>query len=211
LTIGGVATGSATDGGAGVTAWGTLTDGGGAGIVSAPTGSSSDAMPGEERFERDRGRDIHRIVRDDFFERGERFGRGREGATRIELERAGKPIAQRRRDRLLFAEGRSLPRLVEQRAKPVRELFGLDGTPEHQRERDEADAGDVRTMIEPRQPGTGRQRNPEILPETVATELQLLHRSGQHMLHNHQPRVWRDDEAFGRDEPVRNLARVLVE
>ena len=66
-------------------------------------------------------------------------------------------------------------------------------------------------MIEARQPGARRHRDPELLPQPLAAELQLLDRRGDDVLDDHQPRVRRHDQPLGRDQAVRDVARVLVQ
>jgi hypothetical protein len=66
-------------------------------------------------------------------------------------------------------------------------------------------------MIESRQPGTRRHRNPEFLPQPLAAELQLLDRRGDHVLDDHQARVRGDDQPLGRNQAMRHVARVLVQ
>ena len=82
---------------------------------------------------------------------------------------------------------------------------------EDERERDEPDAGDVGAMIEARQPGARRHRDAELLPQPIAAELQLLDGGAEHVLDDDQARVRRDDQPFGRDQAVRDVARVLVQ
>ena len=94
----------------------------------------------------------------------------------------------------------------------MREFFGGERPPEDERQRGDADAVDVgsdgRTA---HGPGRGRHRDAELLPQPLAAELQLLDRRSEHVLDDHQPRVRRDDEALGRDQSVRGVARVLVQ
>ena len=66
-------------------------------------------------------------------------------------------------------------------------------------------------MIEARQPGARRHGDAELLPQAIAAELQLFDRRAKHMLDDDQPRVRRDDQTFGRDQAVRDVARVLVQ
>ena len=66
-------------------------------------------------------------------------------------------------------------------------------------------------MIEARQPGARRHGDAEVLPQPIAAELQLLDRGAEHVLDDDEPRVRRHDEPFGRQEAVRDVARVLVE
>ena len=65
-------------------------------------------------------------------------------------------------------------------------------------------------MIEARHAGARRQRDAELLPQTLARELELLDRRAEHVLDDHQPRVRRDDQPLRRDQAVSDLARVLV-
>ena len=83
--------------------------------------------------------------------------------------------------------------------------------PEDQRQRHEPHAGHVGAMIEARQPGARRHRDAELLPEPIAAELQLLDRGAEHVLDDHEPRVRGDDQPLGRDQAVRDVARVLVQ
>ncbi len=66
-------------------------------------------------------------------------------------------------------------------------------------------------MIEARQTGARRHRDPELLPEAVAAELQLLDGRRHHVFDDHQARVRRHHEPFWRNETVRDVARVLVQ
>ena len=93
----------------------------------------------------------------------------------------------------------------------MRKLFGTQRAAEDERQRDETQAGHVRAMIEPRHPGARRHRDPELLPQPIAAELQLIDRSGKHVLHDHQSCVRGDNQALGRDQAVSYLARVLVQ
>ena len=113
--------------------------------------------------------------------------------------------------RLLFAERRPFTSVVQQLPELIRELVGFERTAEHQRERDESDARDIRTVIESWQARAGRHRDSEFLPEPIAAELKLLDRGRQHVLDDHEPRVRRDDQALRRDQTVRDFARVLVQ
>ena len=89
-------------------------------------------------------------------------------------------------------------------------LVGTQRAADDQGERHETHAGHVGAMIEPRQPGARRHRDPELLPETLARELELLDRGAEHVLDDHEPCVRRDDQALRRDQAVRDLAGVLV-
>jgi len=72
----------------------------------------------------------------------------------------------------------------------MRVLVGPERTTQHQRERHEPDAGDVPTMIRIAATPRSRHRHPELLPESIASKLQLLDRRAEH--------VFGDDErAFG--------------
>ena len=82
---------------------------------------------------------------------------------------------------------------------------------QHERERDQPDTGDVGAMIEARHARARRHRDPELLPEPLAAELQLLDRGREHVLDDHQARVRRHHEPLGCDQAVRDLARVLVQ
>ena len=93
----------------------------------------------------------------------------------------------------------------------MRHLVLGDGTAQHQRQRGDADAVDVGAMVEPGHAGRRRNRDPELLPQAFAGELQLLDARSEHVLHDHQPRVRRDHQALGRDQSVRGVARVLVQ
>ena len=93
----------------------------------------------------------------------------------------------------------------------MRILLGSERPAEDQRQRHQADGGDVGALIEARQAGGARQRDPEILPEPLPCEAQLFDRGAQHVLDDHQPRVRRDDQAFRRDQAVGDVAGVLVQ
>ena len=82
---------------------------------------------------------------------------------------------------------------------------------EDERERDHADAGHVGAMIEARQAGARRHRDAELLPQPIAAELQLLDGGRHDVLDDHQARMRGDDHALGRDQSVRDFARVLVQ
>ena len=90
-------------------------------------------------------------------------------------------------------------------------LCWVERPSQDERERDEPNAGDVRPVIEARQPGARRHRNPELLPEPFAAELQLFDRGREHVLHDHQSRVRRHHEPLGRNQAVRDFAGVLVQ
>ena len=192
----------------------------GAGVNAAGCGAGNEIVgqfeqrgdiPREERLERHRRRDVHRIVGDDLLERRQRLGRRGKGPARVELQRARQPVAERLRQRLLLAKRGALTRFVEERWQVVREFRRMERPAQHERERDEAHAGDVRAMIEARQARARRHRDPEFLPEPVAAELQLLDRGRQHVLDDHQARVRRHHQPLGRNQAVRDLARVLVQ
>ena len=116
-----------------------------------------------------------------------------------------------RRERLFLAERRTLAGLVQQGGNAVGELVGLERAAEDERERDEAHPGHVGAMIEAREAGARRHGDAEILPQPIAAELQLLDGGAQHVLGDHEPRVRRHDETFGRQEAVRDVAGVLVQ
>ena len=82
---------------------------------------------------------------------------------------------------------------------------------EDERERDHADASHVGAMIEARQAGARRHRDAELLPQPIAAELQLFDGRRHHVLDDHQARMRGDDHALGRDQSVRDFARVLVQ
>ena len=169
------------------------------------------AVARQERLERHRCGDVHRIVGDQLLERRHGFGRRCERAADVHLEGARQPRAQRRRQRLFLAERRALARFVQQRGNAMGELVGLERTAQDQRQRDEAHPGHVRAMIEARQAGARRHGDPEILPQPIAAELQLLDRGAQHVLGDDEPRVRCHDEPLGRQQAVRDVARVLVQ
>ena len=102
----------------------------------------------QEGLEGNRRRDVHRIVCDELFERGQGFGRRRERPADVELHRPGEPVAKRLREWLLLAERGSLARFVQQMRQAMREFIGAERAAEQQRQRHEAHAGDIRAMIE---------------------------------------------------------------
>ena len=168
-------------------------------------------VAGEKRLERHWRRDIHRIVGDDLLERRERLGRRGECPARIELQRARQPVAQGLRERLLFTERSALARFVQQRRQVIGELGRMERPPQHERERNQPDTGDVGAMVEARHARARRHRDAELLPEPLAAELQLFDGGGEDVLDDDQPRVRRDDQTLGRDQTVRDFARVLVQ
>ena len=92
----------------------------------------------------------------------------------------------------------------------MRVLVGAQRSTENEGKRHETDGGDVRTMIESRCAGARRQRDAQVLPQTLAVVLQLLDGGAQHVLRNHQPRVGRDDQTFGRQQAVRDVTGIFV-
>jgi hypothetical protein len=167
-------------------------------------------VPREERLQRNRRRHVHRVFRDQLLERRQRLGRGRKRAAGVELQRARQPVTQRRRQRLLFAERSTFTRLIEEVRQPVRKLFDGQRPAEEQRQRDQPHAGDVRPVIEPRRAGARRHRDPELIPQALARELELLDRGGDDVLDDDEPRMRGHDQALGRDQAVRDVARILV-
>ena len=93
----------------------------------------------------------------------------------------------------------------------MRILVAAQRPSEDERKRDEAHAGDVRAMIEPRRAGALRQRDAEFLPQLLAGVLELLDGGAEHVLGDHEPRVRRHDQALRPDQAVRDVARVLVQ
>ena len=93
----------------------------------------------------------------------------------------------------------------------MRVLVGAKRPAQNQRERDQPHAGDVGAMIEARQTGARRHRDAELLPQSIAAELQLLDRRAEHVLDDDEAGVRRDDQPLGRDQSVRDIARVLVQ
>ena len=118
---------------------------------------------------------------------------------------------KRRRQRLLVAHRRLRAGVVEQPGHAMRVFVGAQRSAEDERQRHETDGGDVGAMIESRRAGARRQRDAQVLPQTLAVVLQLLDRRSQHVLGNHQPRVRRDDQTLGRDQAMRDVAGILVQ
>ena len=92
----------------------------------------------------------------------------------------------------------------------MRILVGTKRPADDEGQRHQPDAGHVGAMIEAQHAGAGRQRDAELLPQTLARELELLDRRAEHVLDDHQTRVRRHDQPLRRDQAVRDLARVLV-
>ena len=66
-------------------------------------------------------------------------------------------------------------------------------------------------MIEPGDAGARRHRDPQVVPQPLARELQLLHRRSEHVLDDDEAGARRDDQPLGRDEAVRDVACILVQ
>ena len=127
------------------------------------------------------------------------------------MQRAGEPRLERRRERLLLADRGPLARGVQQIVQRARVLVGGQRPPENQRQRNDADAGDVGPLVEPRDAVAWRHRDPELVPQPLAAELHLLDGGAEHVLDEDQSRVRRDDEALGRDQTVRDVACIFVQ
>src|SRR5678815_584945 len=85
------------------------------------------------------------------FEFRTRFDRGRERISSVELQRALKPAAQRGGQRLFLATGVRGHRRAEDFTDSRRILIVAQRAPKNQRERDDADLGDVGKTVEARQ------------------------------------------------------------
>ena len=82
------------------------------------------------------------------------------------------------------------------------------------RQRDHAQLRDVGAMIEfrrARRCRRGWQRNPQLFPVTLRRVAQLLQRRTQYVLHDDGTGVRRDDDTFGADGTVRDIARTFVQ
>jgi hypothetical protein len=66
-------------------------------------------------------------------------------------------------------------------------------------------------MVEPRHARRRGHRNPELLPQSLTTTLQLFDRRADDVFHNDETRVRRHDDAFGGDQPVRRVACIFVQ
>ena len=93
----------------------------------------------------------------------------------------------------------------------MRVFVGVERPSQNQCERDQPHAGDVGAVIEARQTGARRHRDAELLPQAIASELQLFDRGAEHVLHDDEACVRRDNQSFRCDESMGNIARVLVQ
>ena len=66
-------------------------------------------------------------------------------------------------------------------------------------------------MIEAAHADGGRQRDAQLLPQPLAVVLQPLDRRAEHVFDDHQARARSDDEPLGRDQSVRDIARIFVQ
>ena len=132
----------------------------------------------------------------------------------IELERAADPFTQPVRQRLVAAPRRNRRRRSQDIAKARGNLVVGQQASEDERQRDHAQLRDVGAMIEfrrARRCRRGWQRNPQLFPVTLRRVAQLLQRRTQYVLHDDGTGVRRDDDTFGADGTVRDIARTFVQ
>ena len=143
-------------------------------------------------------------------EDGARFGRRRERVVRVALNRSQQPVAKLElvRNHLAGAPG------GERRVDDVDQLRGILVVFQHaaqdQRQRDRADLQDVDAVIELRHTGRSRQADAQALPVMLMGVAQLLERGAQHVIGDDHLGVRVDDDAFGPERAVRQIAVVRM-
>ncbi len=140
-----------------------------------------------------------------------RLDRRREGASRIQLQRAREPRAHARGKRLETASCRHGADPLHDFRNSRRVIVVPQRTPENQREGDGAKLCDVGAAIEARRAGTRRHRDAEILPVVLAREQQLSEGRSEHMLDDDGARVRRDDDPLERKRTVADVGHLLVQ
>ena len=73
------------------------------------------------------------------------------------------------------------------------------------RSRQQSDLHDVGLLIERRGVGADRQRDAELLPEALARPLHGFERAAEHVFGDDEPRVGRQQQAFGADAAVADV------
>ncbi len=80
-----------------------------------------------------------------------------------------------------------------------------------QRQPDDADLRDVGSLIETRGFVRWRQSDAKLPPVAFRRPAQLLERGAEHVFRDHDPGVGRDDDAFGPNRAVRQIAAALMQ
>ncbi len=151
------------------------------------------------------------VIRHHVVEHDAGFGRGCERVMRIELHRSQQPRAQRGLQRFEIA---SAPRHAG-RVDEIHELRGVlvvsQRAPEDERQRDRADLHEVDTMIESRKTGRARHGDAQALPVVLMRVPELFEPGTQRVIRNDHPRARVDDDAFGAEGAVRDIAIVRMQ
>jgi hypothetical protein len=164
----------------------------------------------EQLFE-PRGRRVVAEFLDNPIERSKGLDCGREGVARIELEGPLEPQPQDLRQRLTLASRRNGLGGSYDLGK-LGWVFVISQRPaKNQGQSNHAHLGDVRQVIETREPRQARQCHTKLGPVPLSRIEKLLECGAEHVLDNHKTRLRGDEKPLWSDRSVRGIACGLVE